>query len=119
MHEFTYYGQTWVYSALETFQNGIFKEDFIIISILQRLDIITALKKLESIRLSLRNQILTSEDENSTYYGNSDSDTTDSNNPPTPKGNKVTKSFLPRGVSSKAQLTDIIKSIHHLGGTHY
>ena len=33
----------------------------------------------------------------------------------TPRGDKVTKSFLPHGVSSKAQLTDMISSINHLG----
>ena len=64
------------------------------------------MEKPEPIRLSLRNQILASEDENSTDYDGSDSDESDSDNPPAPKGDKVTKSFLPHGVSSKAQMAE-------------
>ena len=53
---------------------------------------------------------MTSENEDST---NSDDSETDS--PITPRGDKVTRSFLPHGVSSNTQLTYIISSINHLG----
>ena len=117
---YTYYDQIWVYSALEAFKCGIYKEDFVVISNLQRLDRITGLEKPEPIRLSLQNQIMTSEDKDSTNSAdldseNTDSDPTDFDRPPAPKGDKVTRSFLHHGVSSKAQLANIIKSINSLG----
>ena len=77
---------------------------------LQILDIITALEKPEPIRLSLQNHILTSADESFT-----DSEDSDSDNPSPPKGDKVTRSFFPHGVSSKAQITYMTSSINHLG----
>ena len=46
---FSYYDQIRVYSELEAFKSGISKEDFVVISNLQRLDRIFALKKLEPI----------------------------------------------------------------------
>ena len=105
VHAYTYYDQIWVYSALEAFKNGISKEDFVVISNLQRLDKINDLEKLEPIRLSLRNQVLTSEDENSK----------DSDNPPAPKGDIVIRQFLLHHVSSKARTTQLVKYINHLG----
>ena len=107
VHEFTYYDQIWVYSALEAFKHGIYKEDFVLISNIQRLHKINALEKPKPIRLSLSNQIPTSEDEDST--------TSDYDNPLAPKGDKVTRSFLPHGVSSNVELGDLITSINHLG----
>ena len=62
------------------------------------------------VQLSLQNQVTTSENEDSS---NSDDSNTDSH--VTPRGDKLTKSFLPHGVSSKAKLTDMISSINHLG----
>ena len=53
---------------------------------------------------------MTSENEDST-----NSDDSDTDSPITPRGDKVTRSFLPHGVSFKAQLTDMISSINHLG----
>ena len=53
---------------------------------------------------------MTSENEDST-----NTDDSDTYSPITPRGDKVTRSFLPHGVSSKAQMTDIISSINHLG----
>ena len=79
--------------SLKPSTHGISKEDFAVISNLQRLDRINALEKSEPIRLSLQNQILTSEDENST-----NSDRSDSDNPPALKGDKVTRKFLPHHV---------------------
>ena len=108
--DYTYYDQVWVYSAFEAFKYGIYKEDFAVISNLQRLDIITALEKPEPIQLSLRNQIMTSEDEDST-----NSDDSDSDNPPAPRGDKVTKQILPHRVSSKSRTADLVESINHLG----
>ena len=81
-----------------------------VISNLQRLDIISALEKPEPVQLSLQNQIVTSENEDSTNSDDSDTDSL-----VTPRGDKVTRSLLPHGVSSKAQLTDMISSINHLG----
>ena len=52
MPTFSYYDQIWVYSELETFKSGIFKEDFVVISNLQRLDKIFALEKPEPVQLS-------------------------------------------------------------------
>ena len=110
MPTFSYYDQIWVYSELEAFKSGFFKGDFVVISNLQRLDIIFALEKPEPIQLSLQNQIMTSENEDST-----NSDDSDTNSHVTPRGDKVTRSFLPHGVSSKAQLTYMISSINHPG----
>ena len=45
MPTFSYYDQIWVYSELEAFKFGISKEDFVVISNLQRLDNISALEK--------------------------------------------------------------------------
>ena len=115
MSTYTYYDQIWVYSALEAFKCGISKEDFMVISNLQRLDIINALEQPEPIRLSLQNHILTSEDKNSIDSENSDSTASDPDSPPAPQGDKVTRSFLPHGVSSKAEMGDLIISINHLG----
>ena len=53
---------------------------------------------------------MTSENEDSTNSDDSDTDSL-----VTHRGDKVTRSFLPHGVSSKAQLTDMISSINHLG----
>ena len=86
-----------------------------VISNLQQLDRINAMEKSEPIWLSLQNQILTSENENSTDSEDSDSDPTDSESPPALKGDKVTKSFLSHGISSKAQLADLVKSVNNLG----
>ena len=47
--------------------------------------------------------------------GCANSDNSDTDNPVTPRGDKVTISFLPHGVSSKAQMIDMISSINHLG----
>ena len=53
---------------------------------------------------------MTSEDEDSTNSNDSDS-----SNPPAPRGDKVTKQILPRRVSSKPRTTDLVESINHLG----
>ena len=86
-----------------------------VISNIQRLDIITTLEKQQTIQLSLQNRIMTLEDKDFANSENPDSDPTDSISPPAPKGDKLTRSFIPHNVSSKAQLADIIKSINSLG----
>ena len=68
------------------------------------------MEKPELVQLSPQNQVVTSENEDSTNF-----DDSDTNSPITPRGDKVTRSFLPQGVSSKAQLTYMISSINHLG----
>ena len=110
MPEFTYYDQIWVYSALEAHKSDISKDNFAVISNLQRLDRLDALEKLVPIRLSLDNQILTSEEDNTT-----DSNDSESDSPHTPKGDKLKKYFLPRDVSSKADMADVVNSINRLG----
>ena len=110
MPTLSYYDQIWVYSELEAFKSGISKEDFAVISNLQRLDRISTLEKPEPIHLSFQNQIVTSENKDSI-----NSDDSNTNGHVTPRGDKVTRSFLPHGVSSKAQLTYMISSINHLG----
>ena len=95
------------------------KEDFAVFFTLQRLDIITTLENLEPIRLSLQNQVITLEDDNSTDSEKLDSDGSDSDSPLTPKGDKEIRQFLPHGVSSKARTTRLIKSINHLGAHIY
>ena len=97
MPDYTFYDQVWVCSALEAFKCVISKEDYAVISNLQRLERITALEKPKPIRLYLRNQIMTSEDE-----GFTNSDDSDFENPPAPTGDKVTKQFLPHCVFSKS-----------------
>ena len=109
VHELTYYDQIWFYSALEAFQYGISKEDFDVISNLQRLDIINALEKLEPIRLFLKIRF---------WHLRMKTLQTLINLTLTSLlllGDKMTKSFLPHGVSSKAQMAEVIKSINHLG----
>ena len=87
MFDFSYYDQIWVYSELEAFKSRISKEDFVVISNLQRLHRIYALEKPDPVQLSLQNQIVTSENEDST---NSNDSNTDSH--VTPRGDKVTRS---------------------------
>ena len=82
---------------------------------LQRLDIITTLENPEPIRLSLRNQVMNSEDDNSAFSDELESDGSDFDNLPAPNGDKVTRKFLHDGVSSKALLAELIKSINHFG----
>ena len=72
MPTFSYYDQIWVYSELEAFKSGISKEDFMVNSNLQRLDRISALEKL--VQLSLQNQVVILEDEDSTNSDDSDTD---------------------------------------------
>ena len=102
--EYTYYDQVWVYSKLEAFKSGISKEDFAVILTLQRLDMNIALENPEPIRLSFQNQVITSENDDSADSVKLDSDKSDSDSPSAPKGEKVTRQFLPNRVSSKARI---------------
>ena len=113
--EYTYYDQIWVYITLEAFKHGISNEDFDVISNLQILERINELEKPEPIRLSLHNHIMTSEDENSTDSNDSEFDRSYYDSSHAPKGDKVTRHFLPHGVSSKARMEELIKSINHIG----
>ena len=56
----------------------------------------------------------TSTDFENSDSGKSDSSGSDSDDTPTSKGDKVTKSFHPDGVSSKANMRDVINSTNCL-----